>query len=73
MLLNPAEAAAILKVHKRTLLEWIADGKVKATKLSRKTIRISLDDLPLSPDEKALVLGKQPAATTAPAAQDILA
>lgn len=65
MLLNPAEAAVILKVHKRTLLEWIADGKIKATKLSRKTIRISLDDLPLSPDEKNAVLGKKPAAPAA--------
>jgi excisionase family DNA binding protein len=70
MLLNPAEAAAILKIHKRTLLEWIADGKVKATKLSRKTIRISLDDLPLSPDEKALVMGAPKAVTASP---DLLA
>jgi excisionase family DNA binding protein len=69
MLLNTAEAAAILKIHKRTLLEWIADGKIKATKLSRKTFRISLDDLPLSPDEKALVLGKP----VTPAAPDLLA
>ncbi len=71
MLLNTAEAAAILKIHKRTLLEWIADGKITATKLSRKTFRISLDDLPLSPDEKAHILGKQAKPVTA--AQDLLA
>jgi excisionase family DNA binding protein len=60
MLLNAAEAAAILKVSKRTVLGWIAKGNIKAIKLSSKTIRIRLDDLPISQEEKALILGGKP-------------
>ncbi len=67
MLLTTAEAAAILKIHKRTLLEWIADGKVKATRLSAKTIRVNSDDLPMSDEDRKRFLGKTTPAPVASA------
>lgn len=44
-LLTPEEAAAVLKVHVRTLLEWARVGRIPCQRLSRKCIRFKLNDL----------------------------
>jgi len=37
-LLKPDEAAAILKIAKRTLLKWARENKIESVKLSRKVV-----------------------------------
>jgi excisionase family DNA binding protein len=63
MMLTPDEAAKLLKVHKRTLLEWLVDNRIPHLRISKKTIRIPLETMPISQAEKDHLLG----VTTPPA------
>ena len=39
--LSPTEAAAVLGVCKQTVIQWGKDGKLEASKIGYRTIRIS--------------------------------
>ncbi|KJR41913.1 Excisionase/Xis, DNA-binding domain protein [Candidatus Magnetoovum chiemensis] len=41
----PKEAAEFLRVSRRTLYDWIQQGRLQASRLSGKTVRIHRDDL----------------------------
>ncbi|MEN6610301.1 MAG: helix-turn-helix domain-containing protein [Methanoregulaceae archaeon] len=44
-LLSPADVAAILKVHVKTVHVWLREGRLKGTKISYRTWRISRGNL----------------------------
>lgn len=45
LMVSPKEAAAMVSVDRDTIFKWIKQGKLPATKLSRRIIRIRLADL----------------------------
>ena len=44
-MISPAEAAQMLRVAPKTIRDWIRDGRLPATKLTRRTIRIRVADI----------------------------
>lgn len=64
MMLTPVEAAKLLKVHKRTLLEWLQDNRIPHVRIGTKTIRIPLETMPISQAEKDHLLGIAPVPNT---------
>jgi len=65
--LTPREAAAVLKVHERTILRWVADGRLPARRIGRR-IRIEEDTIRTPgeasgpADRATLRIGKRPGA-----------
>lgn len=43
--LTPTEAAAVAKVHVKTLYRWIDQGLLPATRINARVIRIKREDL----------------------------
>jgi len=44
-MVSPQEAAAMLHVDRTTIFRWIKDGKLSASKLSPRIVRIRVADI----------------------------
>lgn len=45
LMISPAEAAEMLSVDRATIFRWIRDGRLPASKLSPRIVRIRVADI----------------------------
>ena len=59
-LLSPADVAGILKVHVKTVHVWLREGRLKGTKISYRTWRISRGNLEEFLKERSMTIPQSP-------------
>ena len=59
-LLSPADVAGILKVHVKTVHVWLREGRLKGTKISYRTWRISRGNLEEFLKERSITIPQSP-------------
>ena len=62
-LLSPADVAGILKVHVKTVHVWLREGRLKGTKISYRTWRISRVNLEEFLKERSITISQSPEPT----------